>query len=187
MHLICNNYFITWISWYCMLICVFVNSRFVDNPPVGSWETNPYFLWGVLSQLLSEQDQAKTHTKASKNRNNVVGKERLAHIRTIVVCLGGKLTYVFFMQLWNCVDEGMSWFFEYWSYFVVDDLVLLFVTLVELLELVDAFFYCFWGLFCLCLVVGPWCEKPTRGVVWKAHYMGVLVKGPWWGYLIRFL
>jgi hypothetical protein len=34
--------------------------------------------------------------KAFKNHNNIVGEERLAHIRTIVVSLGGKLTYVFF-------------------------------------------------------------------------------------------
>jgi hypothetical protein len=33
--------------------------------------------------------------KASKNRNNIVDEEHLAHIRTIVVSLGGKLTYVF--------------------------------------------------------------------------------------------
>jgi hypothetical protein len=50
----------------------------------------------VLSQLATEQDWSKTHTKASKNRNNVFGEERLAHIRTIVVSLGGKLTYVLF-------------------------------------------------------------------------------------------
>jgi hypothetical protein len=51
---------------------------------------------GGLSQLASEQDRGKTHMQASKNHNNVVGEERLAHIRTIVVSLGGKLTYVFF-------------------------------------------------------------------------------------------
>jgi hypothetical protein len=34
--------------------------------------------------------------KASKNHNNVLGDERLAHIRTVVVYLGGKLTYMFF-------------------------------------------------------------------------------------------
>jgi hypothetical protein len=65
------------------------------------------FQGGVLSQLVSEQDRDKTHTKVSKNRNNVVGEEHLAHIRTIVVFLGGKLTYVFFMQLQNCINEGM--------------------------------------------------------------------------------
>jgi hypothetical protein len=32
--------------------------------------------------------------KASKNHNNAFSEERLAHIRTLVVCLGGKLTYV---------------------------------------------------------------------------------------------
>jgi hypothetical protein len=48
----------------------------------------------VLSQLVPEQDWGKAHTKASKNHNNTVGEERLAHIRTLVVSLGGKLTYV---------------------------------------------------------------------------------------------
>jgi hypothetical protein len=51
------------------------------------------FSGGVLSQLVPEQLQGKTHTKASKNHNNVVSEERLAHIRTIVVSFGGKLTY----------------------------------------------------------------------------------------------
>jgi hypothetical protein len=44
--------------------------------------------------LVPEQDSGKTHTKASKNHNNAFGEERLAHIRTLVVSLGGKLTYV---------------------------------------------------------------------------------------------
>jgi hypothetical protein len=75
-----------------------VYSRFIENPPILSWETNPCFLGGggVLSQLASEQDRDKTHTKASKNHNNIVGVEHLAHISSIVVSLGGKLTYVFF-------------------------------------------------------------------------------------------
>jgi hypothetical protein len=46
--------------------------------------------------LASEQDHGKTHMKASKNHNNVVGDERLAHIRNILVSLGDKLTYVLF-------------------------------------------------------------------------------------------
>jgi hypothetical protein len=48
----------------------------------------------VMSQLVPDQDWGKTHMKASKNHNNVFGEERLAHIRTIVVSLGGMLTYV---------------------------------------------------------------------------------------------
>jgi hypothetical protein len=77
-----------------MLICVFVHSRFIENPLVGSWETNPCFFRGIMSQLVSEQDQSKTHMKVSKN-HNVVGEECLAHIRIIVVSLCGKLTYLF--------------------------------------------------------------------------------------------
>jgi hypothetical protein len=46
--------------------------------------------------LVPEQDWGKTHTKVSKNHNNVFDEERLAHIRIIVVSLGGKLTYVLF-------------------------------------------------------------------------------------------
>jgi hypothetical protein len=46
--------------------------------------------------LVSEKDRGKTYTKVSKNYNNIVGDERLAHIRTIVVFLGDNLTYVFF-------------------------------------------------------------------------------------------
>jgi hypothetical protein len=33
--------------------------------------------------------------KATKNYNNIVGEERLVHIRTIVVSSGGELTYLF--------------------------------------------------------------------------------------------
>jgi hypothetical protein len=51
---------------------------------------------GVLSQLASEQDRGKTHMKVSKNHNNVISEECLAHIRTIVVSLDDKLTYVLF-------------------------------------------------------------------------------------------
>jgi hypothetical protein len=37
----------------------------------------------------------------------------------------------------------MKVYYDFWSVdLVVDDLVLLFMALVELLELVDAFFYC---------------------------------------------
>jgi hypothetical protein len=29
-----------------MSMCAFVHSRFIENPLVGSWETNPYFFRG---------------------------------------------------------------------------------------------------------------------------------------------
>jgi hypothetical protein len=77
-------------------MCVFKYSRFIENPPGRILRDKPLLFRGFLSQLASEQDRGKTHMKASKNHNNVIGEERLAHIRTIVVSLGGKLTYMFF-------------------------------------------------------------------------------------------
>jgi hypothetical protein len=44
------------------------------------------------------------------------------------------------MPLQNCINEGMSWFLECSTYFVIDDFILLFVAFVELLGLVTAFF-----------------------------------------------
>jgi hypothetical protein len=50
----------------------------------------------VLSQMVSVPGWGKTPMKTCKNHNNVFGEKRLTHIRTIVVSLAGKLTYVFF-------------------------------------------------------------------------------------------
>jgi hypothetical protein len=75
-------------------MCVFVHSCFVENPPDMILGDKPLIFKVVLSQLVPEKDWRKTHMKASKNRNNVVGEEHLSHIRTIVVSLGGMLTYV---------------------------------------------------------------------------------------------
>jgi hypothetical protein len=84
-HLICNNFNLNF-TWYCLLICVvFVYSHIIENPLIWSWETNPSFLSWFCHSWLSEQNWDKTYMKASKNRNNVIGEERLAHIRTIVV------------------------------------------------------------------------------------------------------
>jgi hypothetical protein len=87
----------------------------------------------------------------------------------------------YFMQLWNCINKGMLLFLECLSYFVVDDLILLFVTFVELLGLVYAFFYCLWDYFsCLCLAVRH-CSgyesaiDPWRGWFW-AHKCWTLVR-----------
>jgi hypothetical protein len=76
-----------------------------------------------------------------------------------------KLTYVSFMQLRICFIEGMLWFLECWSYFVVDDIILLFVVLIELLGLVDAFFYCLWSLIWLFVF-----SYTTLKWVWKYYW-----------------
>jgi uncharacterized FlgJ-related protein len=84
----------------------------------------------VLSQLVPEQDWGKTHTKVSKNRNNVFGEEHLAHIRTLVVSLGGKLTYVLIYSTMELHQRRYVVILECLSYFVVDDFILLFVSFV---------------------------------------------------------
>jgi hypothetical protein len=77
----------------CLYVCVWAFSLRRESPDVILGD-KPLISEVVLSQLVPEQDWGKTHTKASKTHNNVFGEERLAHIRTIVVSLGGMLTYV---------------------------------------------------------------------------------------------
>jgi hypothetical protein len=50
---------------------------------------------GSITVGYQSKIQGQTHMKASKNHNNIIGEERLAHIRTIVVSIGCKLTYLF--------------------------------------------------------------------------------------------
>jgi hypothetical protein len=110
---------------------------------------------GFSHSWLSELDWDQTHTKASKNHNNIAGEEQLDHIRTIVVSLGGKITYLFICStelLHRRYDVifGVLTLFCYWWHYFVD------CGLVELLGLVGAFFvvYGFFG--CLWLRLGHW-------------------------------
>jgi hypothetical protein len=101
--------------------------------------------------LVSEQDWNKIHMKASKNCNNVFGEEHLAHIKTILVSLGGKVTYVLIYATTELHQRRYVVIFQCLSYFIVDDLILLFVAFVELLWLVDAFFCYLWIFLIICV------------------------------------
>jgi hypothetical protein len=90
---------------------------------------------GRQTSVISEQDWGQTHTKASKNHNNVVGEEQLAHIRTIVVSFGGKLKY-FFIYLYGIASPKV--WCDFWSV----DLILLLMTL----------FCCLWS----CRTIRAW-------------------------------
>jgi hypothetical protein len=93
-HLICNNFNLMFIcDTVCLYVCVCEFSLRRESPNVILGD-KPLISEVVLSQLVPEQNWGKTHMKASKNLNNVFGEECLAHIRTLVVSLGGKLTYV---------------------------------------------------------------------------------------------
>jgi hypothetical protein len=72
-------------------VCAFSLHRKSPDKILGD---KPLISEVVLSQLVPEQDWGKTHMKASKIRNNIFGEERLAHMRTLVVSLRGKVIYV---------------------------------------------------------------------------------------------
>jgi hypothetical protein len=109
--------------------------------------------------------QGQRHIKASKNYNNVVSEERLAHIRTIVVSLGGKLTYLFIClygsaspKVW-CDFWSVNLFCCWWLWFVV-------CGFVELLGHVDVFFVVYEIFGCLCLDVGHWVGMQISMAQW---------------------
>jgi hypothetical protein len=83
--------------------------------------------------------------KASKNHNNVVSEERLAHIRTIIVSLCGKLTYVFLYCNYGIALTKVCG--DFWSV----NLILLFVALTGLLGLQMSSFVVYEDFGCLCL------------------------------------
>jgi hypothetical protein len=69
-----------------------------------------------------------------------------------------------FMQLRNCFDEGMLWFWCVSLLMLFMTLFWLFVSFVELLGLVNVFFYCLWDYFgYLCLAIGHWSGYASTG------------------------
>jgi hypothetical protein len=49
---------------------------------------------------------------------------------------------VLILQLRNCVDEGMLWFLECSSYFLVDDLILVVCSFNRTIRVVNVLFCC---------------------------------------------
>jgi hypothetical protein len=125
-HLIYNNFILNFIyGTVCLYVCVCAFSLRRESTDMILWD-KPLISEVVLLQLVSEQDWGKTHTKATKNHNNVFGEECLAHRRTLVVSLGGKLSYVLIYatmelhQRWYVVIFGVFILFCcWWPYFVV--------------------------------------------------------------------
>ena len=65
----------------------------------------------------------------------MVREERLAHIRTIVVSLGGKLTYVFNYATTVLLRRRYAMILGMLFFFLVYEIIWLFVALIELLGL----------------------------------------------------
>jgi hypothetical protein len=80
-----------------------------------------------------------THSKHLKIATTFIVKT-LSPYKDYSSLLRWQADCVYILQLQNCVSEGILWFLECSSYFIVDDLILLFVALIELLGLVYVFF-----------------------------------------------
>jgi hypothetical protein len=125
-HLICNNFNLNFIyGTVCLYVCVCAFSLHRESPNMIMGD-KPLISELVLSQLVSEQNWGKTHIKASKNHNNVFSEECLAHISTIVVSLGGMLTYVLIYEItelhqrrYVVIFEVFILFYCWWPYFVI--------------------------------------------------------------------
>jgi hypothetical protein len=116
-----------------------------------------------------------TH-ESIKNHNNIVGEERLAHIRTIVVSLGGKLTYVFLYGTTELLRRmyimifGVSTIFRcWWPYFIV-------CGFNRTIKAVNVFFYCLWGFWCFCLACRTWSWHESAGPL--GAWVGTQVLNP---------
>jgi hypothetical protein len=127
----------------------------------------------------------QTHMKASKNHNNAFGEECLAHLRTLVVSLGGKLTSVLIyatMELHQrryVVIFGVFILFCCWCpYFVVCGICRTIRTCVCLLLL----FMVIVG--CLCLADRTWVGTSVLvlcGHEWVVRYWSFVDMGEkWW-------
>jgi hypothetical protein len=109
-----------------MLICVCL--RILASSRILRYDLGrqtPHF-WGSSVTVGTRARLGKTHTKASKNRNNVFSEERLAHIWTLVVSLGGKLTYVLIyattelhQRRYVVIFEVFILFCCWWPYFII--------------------------------------------------------------------
>jgi hypothetical protein len=78
---------------------------------------------GFVTVGYQSRIQRQTHMKAAKSDNNVVGEERLAHIRTVLMSLGGKLTYLF-ICIYGIASLNVRC--DFWSV----DFILLLMTLL---------------------------------------------------------
>jgi hypothetical protein len=166
-------------------MCVFAHSRFAENPPIWSWETNPAFLRWFCHNWYQSKIGVKHTRKHLKNCNNAFGEERLAHIRTLVVSLGGKLTYVLIyattkLHQWRYVVifGVFILFYCWWPYFVVCGLCRTIRACVCLLLL-------FMDIFgCLCLPDRTWVGTSVLvlcGHEWVLRYWSFVDMGEkWW-------
>jgi hypothetical protein len=139
----------------------------------------------VLSQLVIRAI-LRQHTKYLKITTTLCRWGSLNPYKDYSSLLRWQANIFAHMPLQNCINEGMSWFLECSTYFVIDDFILLFVAFVELLGLVTAFFSIYEIIWLFVLSWRTLSEMPMLVMKWNAH-VGDEVKCPWWGWLIVLL
>jgi hypothetical protein len=132
----------------------------------------PYFWGGSITASIRARSGLNTHSKHLKITTTFMLRT-LSPYMDYSSLLRWQANCVYILQLQNCVNEGMLWFLECSSYFLVDDLILLFVDLIELLGLTYAFFSIY-EIICLFVL-------SCRTLMWNVH-VGDEVKCPWWGW-----
>jgi hypothetical protein len=127
----------------------------------------------VLSQLVIRAS-LRQHTSSQKFTATLSRWGTLSPYQDYSSLLRWQPNIFVHMHLWNCINEGMSWFFRvfslfccWWPYFVVCG----FCRTIKDLWVSSFLFMRLFG--CLCLAVGQWvkypwwgwCEMPMMGMI----------------------
>jgi hypothetical protein len=158
-----------------MLVCaVFVYSRFVENPPIWFWEINPSFLRWFYHSWYQSKIRVK-HTWKHQKLQLRCWRGMLSPYKDYNSLLKWQANLFFsFMQLRIYADKGIRWFLVCWPYFIIDGIILLFVALIELLELCMLLLLV--ALFCfLWVACRTWRRHESAGSLWAWVGMKVLV------------
>jgi hypothetical protein len=158
--------------WFWMLrMCVYMHSRFVENHPIWIVEDGPLIFWGgSVTASIRARLGLNPHCKHLKIATTLT--VRTSPYKDYSSLLRWQANCIYILQLRNCINKGMLWFLECSSYFLVDDLILLFVALIELLWTVYASFSIYGYYFVVYAYVyklvmksplGRWFEKP---IIW---------------------
>jgi hypothetical protein len=111
-HLICNNFNLNFIyGTVCLYVCVFAHSRFVENLPIWSWETNPLFWDGSITNMDLQNKWQKWEYYRQVNHVAVEGpitRIKWSHIPLIFTEADIKLIFFPHTDDWRIEPVGVT-------------------------------------------------------------------------------
>jgi hypothetical protein len=131
----------------------------------GRW--TPHFWGGSITTGIRARSGLNTYSKHLKITTTLCRWGSLSLYKDYSSLLRWQANIFIHIPLRNCINEGMQWF-GVLVFFLVYEIILLVMVLVELLGLVYASF-CLWKFGCLCLVC--WTLSGYEST-----------NGPWWGW-----